>query len=93
MFVTGVHQGARAGVPAEVVQLVPGRRQVDPADDLGVVVRRLVDVDHAEGIGAFAGPVEGDDVRELLARRSDGFGGAAVERRVHRGGGVVLRAG
>jgi len=88
-----VHQGAGAGVPPEVVQLVPAGGQLGPADDLRVVRRRLVDVDDAEGVGLLTGAVERDNVGQLLGRRRDRLCGAAVERRVHRRGrhAVVIR--
>jgi hypothetical protein len=66
-----VTQGAGAGVPAEVVELVAGRGQLGPAHDLAVAVRGLLDIDHRHGVVGLAGPVVGGHIGQPS-------GGAAI---------------
>jgi hypothetical protein len=86
-----VLQRARAGVPAEVVQLVADGRQVGPPDHAAVPGRLRVDVDHRERIRPLPGAVEGDHVGQLLPRRLDRLTGAAVEGRIHGRRGLAHR--
>jgi len=44
-------EGGRAGVPAEVVQLVADARHLDPADELPVRRRALLEVEHGDRVG------------------------------------------
>ena len=76
---------ARAGIPAEVVQLVADVGHPQPVDDLRVRRRFRVDVDGREVVGlADAGPlVDGDDVGQRLGGRLGGLG------RRREGAGVV----
>jgi len=78
-------QGARARVPAEVVQLVADVGHVQ-APDRGAVGRRVgVDVDDGERVGlavAVAARVERDDIGQLLGRALGGARGRGVERRI-----------
>jgi hypothetical protein len=92
-----VAEGARARVPAEVVYLVAGGREVGPADDLPVRAGLGIAVDDGHGVRPLACWVERGDVRQLLRRRRDRVGRRAVEGRVgHRdlpsGRGGVLRS-
>src|SRR5205085_2116903 len=78
-------QGAGAGVPAEVVQLVADVRHVDAPDDRAVGRRAGGEVDHRDAVGtavAVRAHVERRDVGELLCRTGDGTGGGGVEGRV-----------
>ena len=63
----------------------PTPGHVGPADDLAVGLGVRVDVDHGHRVVALRGPVEGDDVGQLLGRSGGGVGGRPVERRVHGG--------
>src|SRR6266581_1063622 len=80
--VPGVGERAAAGVPPEMVQLVSAGRQVGPADDLAVLGRLRVGVEHGERVRLLRGAVEDDHVGELLGRGADGVRGAPVEGRV-----------
>jgi hypothetical protein len=75
-----VAQGARASVPAEVVELVPGGWKLRPADDLPVARRVSVAVNHGDRVALPAVGVERRDVGKLLGRCGDRRGGRAIER-------------
>src|SRR6266540_1012481 len=77
-----VTERARAGIPAEMVQLVPGRRQLRPAHHLAVARRASVAVHDRHGVELLTGRVEGDHIGELLWRRSNRRRGRTIERRV-----------
>ncbi len=74
-----VAERARAGVPAEVMELVAGGRQLGPADHVSVGGRVGVAVDHGHRVALLAGRVVGRDVSEALRRRRDRGSGRAVE--------------
>jgi hypothetical protein len=78
-----VTERAGAGIPAEVVQLVAGGRQLRPADHhLAVVGGGRVGVDRRHGVPGLAGRVVGGHVRQPLRWRGDSVGRAAVEGRI-----------
>ena len=80
--VTGVAQGGRTGVPAEVVELVAGGRQLAPAHHLAVGVRGRVAVDHGHGVLGLARAVVGGHIGQALGRGRDGLARAPIERRI-----------
>jgi hypothetical protein len=78
-------QRRRAGVPAEVVQLVADVRHVQPADGRAVRRRAGLQVDDGQRVGprvAIGARVERDDVGKLLGRRLRRQTGRGVERRM-----------
>jgi hypothetical protein len=77
-----VAQGAGAGLPTEVVQLVAGRRQLGEPDHAPVGRGGRVGVDHGHGVPGPAGRVVGGHVRQPLRRGGDRLAGASVKRRI-----------
>ena len=74
-----------AGVPAEVVQLVAHVGHVEPADQLAVGRRALLDVEHGQRVRravAVRAGVERRDVRVRLGRRRGGGARGGIEARV-----------
>ena len=83
------HRGA--GVPAEVVELVPGVGHLDLADELAVGAGGRVDVDDGDGVGpAIAGGVDADDVGQGLGRGRHCRAWRGVKGRVGSPGGHGL---
>ncbi|MNR41952.1 hypothetical protein D3C85_1604130 [compost metagenome] len=52
----------RAGIPAEMVQLIADIRHVDLSDDLRIARRRRIDIDHSDGIRPRALGIERRDI-------------------------------
>ncbi len=78
-------QCGAARVPAEVMQLVAGRRELDGRDDLAVGVRAALEVDHPERVRPrLLVGLEQRDVRERLLRRLHRELGRGIETRVRR---------
>src|SRR6266498_2993731 len=75
-----VAQCAGAGVPAEVVQLVAGGRQLAPADHPAELRRGHVTVDHRNGILHLARRVERGHICQPLRRRGNRVSRGAVKR-------------
>ena len=75
-------QGRGAGVPPEVVELVADVGHVEPADDLAVGARAVLEVDDGQRVGcavAVRARVERDDVGVGLVGRRDGVRRRGVE--------------
>ena len=69
----------RAGVPAEVVQLVTCIGHRGRVHDLGVVLRLWIDINDRDCIRRLAGRIEGSDVGKRLGCRLHGHAGGWVE--------------
>lgn len=78
-----------AGVPAEVMQFVPGFFKLHPMNYPSVIVRSRVNVHYSNEIWFVdTGPyVEGCDVGDLFRWRPHGFSWRRVEGRIRRQGG------
>src|SRR5207247_2308485 len=70
---------AGAGVPPEVMQLVPGGRELGPADHPAVGRRAVIAVDHRHRVALCTGRVERRDVRERLGRSAHGGSRGPIE--------------
>ena len=75
-------QARRAGVPAEVMQLVAEFAHRRRADDRRVGCRVWVDIDHGQGIRRFPVGIKGRHVSERFGRRFHRHAGRGIKARI-----------
>ena len=75
-------QARRAGVPAEMVELVAGIRHRHRADDLGIGRRLRIDVDDRDAVGLLPLGIERRHIGELFGRRLHRHARRRIEGRI-----------